>query len=257
MTCEERDAAVRHPPAAPIQEATRAAQPFTRPTSSGVVFMAISPRNGYYTKDNIAAGLRYILDTMAEGWTLRPFVPQGPSVWTYRALGYTDAAAESSARRQARHMRRLARKGASGDDRFLDCEWDELVGGEAAGAAYRAAIDRLDAAHESSASFRHDVQNLTRAVLERRGGASDAASRLASRYLIEEFACVSILREVLGVERVVMVYHKPMQIVDRLLKGTPYGLPGLEGVLEGVVNAETDEAVKAYADPKPKDAMAQ
>ncbi|GMH42908.1 hypothetical protein BSKO_10830 [Bryopsis sp. KO-2023] len=221
-----------------------ATPPFARPTASGVVAVALSDRNSYFTRKNIAAGLQFILATLSDGWTIRPFVPQGPTVWTYLALGYSQGEAVRSAKRQSTNLRRLSRNGAGGDARYRDCQWDDLTGGDNS-PLFRAAVERLDKAYETNAAFRKDVQELTRTALQGRGAESSEAVAVGYRYVIEEFACMTILQEVLGVEEMAWVYHKPVGLVDRLFEGTPYGLPKVQGASLVVVNAENDEFIAA------------
>ncbi|GMH43319.1 hypothetical protein BSKO_11241 [Bryopsis sp. KO-2023] len=215
-----------------LQEAT-----FGRPVESGVVLFGLSPKNGYYRKNNIAVALQYILATLSGGWTVRPFVPEGPSVWTYLAVGYTKEAGVRSARGQSTELRRNARFGANGDPRYKDCKWDDLTGGET-NASFAKAIKRFDVLHETNDVFRRDVDEATRGVLEKVGKGTKEAIAVGRRYVIEELAALTVVREMLGTRELVLVYHRPFLLAERLFEGTLYGLPKMENASVAIVNAE-------------------
>ncbi|GMH43196.1 hypothetical protein BSKO_11118 [Bryopsis sp. KO-2023] len=241
MEAQNPDAAVVTE-GAPLETKATGTEPreaflFMRPAKSGVVLFGMSPRNGHYNRKNITRRLQYILSTLSEGWTVRPLVPQAPSIWTYLALGYTKDRAIRSAREIWRKLFRFAREAAAGDVRYQDCEWDDLTGG-ATNPSYVAALKRIETAYETNDAFRRDVQEASRGLLKRDGKATEEAVAIACRYLLEEFAGLSVLRKVVGAQEVVLVYHKEFVPLDRLLEGSPYGLPALPNISTAVVNVQ-------------------
>ncbi|GMH43233.1 hypothetical protein BSKO_11155 [Bryopsis sp. KO-2023] len=225
----------------------KATEPLKRQATSGVVLFGMSPGNGHYTRKNITARLQYLLSTLPDGWTVHPCVPQGPSVWTYLALGYTEIHARRTARKKWRELSKYARDAATDNPRYKDYKWDDLTGGSA-NASYAAAVERMEKAYETNDAFRRDIQTTTLGVLEKFGKATEECVAVASRYLLEEFAGLTLVREVLGAHEVVLVYHKRFVPLERFLEGAPYGLPPVANFSYAVVNAPADRSTELNDD---------
>lgn len=192
----------------------RCARVFSRPTH---LCVGISPFNGYFTTDRIAA---------IAGWALAAaprvdfFVPDAPAAWTLRALGYPPGRAAWKARRQGQYVhnkiRTALRRLRVPDQHAGVLGWQALF----PNGRYRALLAEVHRTYRRDAAFRRACQDASGWVLANRlpaGRPPDPAqTRHAARYLLAELPLLLDTPTIVGAAASLFCYHQAPPFISDL-----------------------------------------
>ena len=220
--------------------------------SRGPLLLGLSVNNGYFSRINTITSAAYFT---AAGHTVYPLTPHPPSVYTYRALGYTEVEGERKARQNGKRLTRCAKQGgaavadADGAGRLVDLDWATDIESSPVFAAGLRRIREMYAGTDApSVAFRNAVNSTTLAVVQRGKRdtstlTDDEAVDIGKEYLLIEFAFVLVAHEVLGLSRdqpLALVYHREWPVFEDLVSGR-FWADGTPIRNMGFVRAELEE----------------
>lgn len=222
------------------------------PEETDAVLLGISRGNSQFTE----AYIQQLLDAMRAKFDTRVYcmLPDEPSVHTLMATGYADRAeAERKSRLDFNKLSNAIQRSQLPLDRIL--RWNVFSHKP----AYREQLSRItDALTNPSfvaeadtatlqvlaAAYAHSRLRIDNQLLEfdpqisvsEKLNHNVLANRLAigRLFLVEELACILSAPELIGSDRVVYVYHRPMPILTNTLRGK-YGEMHVAQVGYGVV----------------------
>jgi cyclo(L-tyrosyl-L-tyrosyl) synthase len=183
--------------------------------------IGVSPFNGYYTAERIAALAAWARRTFSD---FHFFVPNEPAAYTLEALGYEPARARHKARRQGnlvlnRIGRALADIGVREAGRHV-LDSARLHDN----AAYQRIHDDVIRLFHTDSVFRDQTMASSEWVLAKRLPAGQEPTErqrlLAVRYFLAELPLFLDTPGIAGVSSSVFVYHQRVWILERLYLGS-------------------------------------
>lgn len=172
--------------------------------------IGISPFNSYFSEKRIVELVRHC------GKAGRPvviFVPDDVTRYTLQARGYSKSQAARKTRRQVNYLRNKIRRATAGTDvTVYGCaELDELP-------AYRRIHDEFCELFGVNSTFRRGCLQTTRWVLQAAADdpVSDIAALLGARYFLAELPLFVRATDILGIDKVVFIYHQCPDFVASL-----------------------------------------
>lgn len=183
--------------------------------------LGMSPGNSHFSESAIEALI---------GTAVRRFphvlvmIPDIPAIDTYCALGYAFSQAKEKAvvkggnllrNRTGRVLSHMA--GVEQKVRILD--WKADIAPHPAYGGSRARMEKL---YTCSQAFRKAVNETTQHVLEkfdRDIPDMEGATEKAAKYLLAELSFLDAAREILNIQHIDFIYHRPWPIYERLIKG--------------------------------------
>ncbi|XP_048586560.1 uncharacterized protein LOC116620188 [Nematostella vectensis] len=205
----------------------------------GVVLFGMSPGNPYYKQPIIE---QYVEFLGKEPRKIVVFVPQQPSVHTYRAMGSKDAVkrAKKHADYLRAHCKRAIKKLSKlrelpGDFHFVD--WPREV---ATHVVYQEKLEEITRLYRTNTLFRQDsVREVARVLgktprdeMSEKESAdfypdvyNDDSIREAVLYIIEEFAYILASKALYDADEVTFIYHRSWPMLEKLINGEYDGKP--------------------------------
>lgn len=183
--------------------------------------LGMSPGNSHFSEPVIET----LIGTAARDFShVSVMIPDIPAIDTYCALGYAFGQAKEKAvvkggnllrNRTGRVLSHMA--DAEKKVRILD--WKTDIASHPAYAASRARMEKL---YTCSQAFRRAVNETTQHVLEKFNRDipdMEKATEKAARYLLAELSFLDAAHDILNIQRIDFVYHRPWPIYERLIKG--------------------------------------
>ena len=181
----------------------------------------MSPGNSYFKDAEIA----FLLKTVVEKFgRVAILIADVPAISTYIALGYP----ENRARRDKaipkgnalknRVRKEMEKLGYSESDVTI-VDWELQVAGDA---RYDKRYREVRNLYESNPSFCDDADSTTRSVLQssfRKIPDIEAATKIATHYLLSEIAFLEFAPELFGVQKATYVYHRNWPIYEQYIAG--------------------------------------
>ncbi|MFC0542508.1 tRNA-dependent cyclodipeptide synthase [Kutzneria chonburiensis] len=183
--------------------------------------IGVSPFNGYYTAERIAALAAWARRTFSD---FHFFVPNEPAAYTLEALGYEPARARHKARRQGNLvLNRIGR--ALADIGVRDAGRRVLDSARLQdNAAYHRIHDDVIRLFQSDNVFRDQTMASSEWVLAKRLPAGQEPTErqrlLAVRYFLAELPLFLDTPGIVGVSSSVFVYHQRVSFLERLYLGS-------------------------------------
>lgn len=184
------------------------------------VMIGISPFNSYFSESRICALVCWAQQTFDE---MHLFVPDDWSVYTLRALGYSEARAIKKAARQASYLhnkirRALGKVGFDGDratDLVLTAESVAQL------STYRKRFNEYLTLYDADGEFREACRSGSKWVLSEMTGEHLSAQSLdlAAQYLLAEMPLMLDTPGVLKQKSSVFGYHKYTDFIEGLYRG--------------------------------------
>jgi cyclo(L-tyrosyl-L-tyrosyl) synthase len=186
------------------------------------VCFGVSPFNSYFSEQRIQALAKWGFENF-EGVDF--FVPDGPSAFTFEALGYDAEKAEWKAKRQGRYVknkivRALANLGIQHEpaERTI-LNWDRLCENKRYVTLHEAVLD----IYKCDNSFREASLEASRWVLEKMVDDANLMTRemltSAVRYLLAEIPLFIDCASIVGRPSSVFCYHQCPDFIAKLIEG--------------------------------------
>lgn len=212
--------------------------------AGGAALVGISLGNSYFSERNIAAMFEALV---AHTGLVHVFVTDAIAHHTFQALGLEEADAKKKARLDGNNRRNRLERGlqapifSAGRASISQVDWNhEVLRNFAYAASYRS-LKRL---YMENSTFQHEIREVTRTVvlghLNRTGGSAENVEKQVSlgvHFLLKELAFIDAAPEILGLEKVVYVYHRCWPILEKLLNGEFDGRPR-SGVGFAIINPD-------------------
>ena len=211
------------------------------------VVLGISPFNSYYSEERIRELAEWGCDNLAAAHL---FVPDVPTTYTLRALGYSEKKATKKARRQANYLinkiqRALAAMGIDdGTAATMLLTWDTL----SANPRYQALLDEANDAYRTDAEFQHDCRSEVIRVLKGRLEPSQALTPqnldLAAQYFLCEMPLFVDTPAILEQPASVFAYRECGPLLRKLYDGEyRYSVSDRQGF--AVLTCSLDDGIDA------------
>lgn len=188
--------------------------------------VGISRGNSYFTQNNVGLVTEAALEDFASvGYML----PDKPSVFTLEALGSEHKKAETKSRldfnRYSSMIRSELQRLLYDESGAKVLRWDTVEGNSEYGLC-AVALQRL---FDSNTQFRTDIETETERMLVgnlggdtwKSLGKAENDKRVATgvQFLLMELSCIASSANLLDSELSVYIYHRPMEVMRKLLDG--------------------------------------
>jgi tRNA-dependent cyclodipeptide synthase len=193
----------------------------TSPTMENAYpIIGMSPGNSYFKDDAVRFLLQTVIDRFGKAAV---FIPDVPAISTYKALGYDEAKAKSTAIAQGNKLRNRTMSAMQelGIDQsaihIVDWEKDVTSQHE-----YKRQYDAIVKMYGSNPSFKEVARSATKIVLENsKNDVQDMefAIDIGVDYLLSEFAFLEFAPTLFNVNKITTVYHKRWRILEEYKSG--------------------------------------
>jgi tRNA-dependent cyclodipeptide synthase len=184
------------------------------------LIIGVSINNSYFNEKNLERLLVW-----ASRFGIRPkvFIPDGPMIDTFIALGYSEKVAAQKARIKANALENKCHMimGRHDLDNIRVVRWSEL----AANKVYLEGLKKMENLYAHNEVFKKDVHEATEKVLKSNGVIHPEQEKIeiGTGFLIKELAFMIHACFIFHEEKYCSVYHRKTQILFDLIEGN-YGI---------------------------------
>jgi tRNA-dependent cyclodipeptide synthase len=178
----------------------------------------MSAGNSYFTEERIKRLLDFANKNFEKIIVLSP---DKPAEHNFRALEYEEVRLKRKARQNSNRLINKARRiieNIKEKDKFVVENWESIEKKE----EYKAELKVLKELYQKNEEFKKDVNELSKKVLREKSEGVNLDE--AALYLIEEFAFVLASPEIYGFDRSIYLYHKKLDISEKLFSGAYDGI---------------------------------